>query len=64
MQDTRMAARNQKRIASSDAREESLPGRNMKLTGSNVAKVNIEKHPEYAVKLLFLVIAFLWNCGD
>lgn len=59
-----MAARNQKRIVSSEAREESLPRGNMRLTGSNVAKVNIEKSLEFTIKLPFLIIAFWWNCGD
>lgn len=58
-----MAARNQKTVVSSEAREEGLPRRNMKLAGSNVAKVKIEKSPEYIVKLLFLIIALWWNCG-
>ena len=39
-------------VVSSEAREESLPRGNMKLAGSNGAKVNIEKSLGFNIKLI------------
>ena len=44
--------RKQKSVVSSEAREESLPRGNMKLAGSNGAKVNIEKSLGFNIKLI------------
>lgn len=47
-----MIGRNQKTVVSSEAREECLPRWNLKLTESNVTKINIEKSLSFNTKLI------------